>query len=248
MFSDIAYILLIFYLCHLSLIFFLCLSFFLFFFLMIRRPPRSTPLSLHDALPIFDDFARRPFNRLVGCRNYNRGNRQRIDIVTSRANYGFLDPAITFGHHIGFVGALVEPPISRVAAHQFSLDFFGVGLVEMLRRLGRLFLLFALHSLAYLGGHLAANVIRRIFAGVRDNHRDFARLDLFGCLENHLEKQWVNVVGARQQNVFLRTALAFAVDELVAILKVVVARNRFGHVIARIQRRAVQSFDQTDLV
>src|SRR3712207_8020532 len=26
----------------------------LFFFLMIRRPPRSTPLSLHDALPISD--------------------------------------------------------------------------------------------------------------------------------------------------------------------------------------------------
>src|SRR5258708_19423314 len=25
----------------------------LFFFLMIRRPPRSTPLSLHDALPIY---------------------------------------------------------------------------------------------------------------------------------------------------------------------------------------------------
>src|SRR3954467_8945639 len=25
----------------------------LFFFLMIRRPPRSTPLSLHDALPIW---------------------------------------------------------------------------------------------------------------------------------------------------------------------------------------------------
>src|SRR2546430_10299201 len=28
------------------------LSVSLFFFLMIRRPPRSTPLSLHDALPI----------------------------------------------------------------------------------------------------------------------------------------------------------------------------------------------------
>src|SRR3712207_8114699 len=27
---------------------------FLFFFLMIRRPPRSTLLSLHDALPILD--------------------------------------------------------------------------------------------------------------------------------------------------------------------------------------------------
>src|SRR3712207_8746254 len=30
-----------------------CLS--IFFFLMIRRPPRSTPLSLHDALPIYPD-------------------------------------------------------------------------------------------------------------------------------------------------------------------------------------------------
>src|SRR5260364_485806 len=28
-----------------------------FFFLMIRRPPRSTPLSLHDALPISDHLA-----------------------------------------------------------------------------------------------------------------------------------------------------------------------------------------------
>src|SRR5256885_4036469 len=31
------------------------LRFFHFFFLMIRRPPRSTPLSLHDALPICSD-------------------------------------------------------------------------------------------------------------------------------------------------------------------------------------------------
>ena len=180
--------------------------------------------------------------------NNDRRNRQGVDIVTSRANHGFLDPAITFGHDIGFVGALVEPPISRVAAHQFSLDFFRVGLVQMFRRLGRLFLLFALHSLAYFGGHLAANVIRRIFAGVRDNHRDFARLNLFRRLENHFEKQRVNVVGAGQQDVFLRTALAFAVDELMAILKVVVARNGFGHIVTRIQRRAIQSFDQTDLV
>src|SRR5947208_15376763 len=29
-------------------------SFFVFFFLIIRPPPRSTPLSLHDALPIFE--------------------------------------------------------------------------------------------------------------------------------------------------------------------------------------------------
>src|SRR5947209_13252182 len=28
--------------------------FLLFFFLMTRRPPRSTPLSLHDALPIWE--------------------------------------------------------------------------------------------------------------------------------------------------------------------------------------------------
>src|ERR1022692_5347682 len=34
-----------------------------FFFLMIRGPPRSTPLSLHDALPIsFDAFRRLTFS------------------------------------------------------------------------------------------------------------------------------------------------------------------------------------------
>src|SRR3712207_7237693 len=31
-----------------------------FFFLMIRRPPRSTPLSLHDALPIWGRRCPRP--------------------------------------------------------------------------------------------------------------------------------------------------------------------------------------------
>ena len=146
------------------------------------------------------------------------------------------------------MGALVEPPISRVAAHQFSLDFFGVSLVQMLRRLGRLFLLFALHSLAYFGGHLAANVIRRIFAGVRDNHRDFARLDLLRRFENYFKKQRIDVISAGQQNVLLRTALAFAIDELMAILKVVMARHGLSDVISGIQRRTVQSFDQTDLV
>src|ERR1051326_9635558 len=33
------------------------------FFLMIRRPPRSTPLSLHDALPISRGPSRRPPRR-----------------------------------------------------------------------------------------------------------------------------------------------------------------------------------------
>src|SRR5260370_23085859 len=38
---------------------------FFFFFLMIRRPPRSTPLSLHDALPIFNNFNCRGFGPLL---------------------------------------------------------------------------------------------------------------------------------------------------------------------------------------
>src|SRR5207249_11837534 len=45
-----------------------------------------------------------------------------------------------------------------------------------------------------------------------------------------------------------RRSSDLAVDELMAILKVVVARNGFGHIVTRIQRRAIQSFDQTDLV
>src|SRR5262245_65620832 len=43
------------------LVCFTVISFLSFFFLMIRRPPRSTPLSLHDALPI---FAGQPLVRL----------------------------------------------------------------------------------------------------------------------------------------------------------------------------------------
>src|SRR2546422_10698368 len=42
--SDLLLLLIDLYVVHLNL---------LFFFLMIRRPPRSTPLSLHDALPIW---------------------------------------------------------------------------------------------------------------------------------------------------------------------------------------------------
>src|SRR3712207_9574924 len=50
----------------------------LFFFLMIRRPPRSTPLSLHDALPIWD-------NRLILPKSsYRRqGLAPRCRLITS---------------------------------------------------------------------------------------------------------------------------------------------------------------------
>ena len=46
----------------------------------------------------------------------------------------------------------------------------------------------------------------------------------------------------------LRTALALTINELVTILKIVVARDRFGDVVAWIQWRTVQRFNQTDLV
>ena len=92
-------------------------------------------------------------------------------------------------------------------------------------RLRRLFFFFAFHPRADLRGHFAPYFIRRIFAGVRNNHGDFARLYLFRRFQNYFEQQRIDVIGAGQQNVFLWTTLSFAVDELVPILKIVVAGN-----------------------
>src|SRR5207249_4964420 len=90
--------------------------------------------------------------------------------------------------------------------------------------------------------------LRRIFAGVRNKYRDFARLNLLRRFENYFKKQRIDVISAGQQNVFLRTTLSLTIDELMTILKVVVSRHRLSDVISGIQRRTIQSFDQTDLV
>src|SRR5262249_50515807 len=50
------------------------------------------------------------------------------------------------------------------------------------------------------------------------------------------------------QQVFLRAALAAALNKLVAVLKVVMALHWRGDVIARVERRAVQRLDQSDIV
>jgi hypothetical protein len=42
--------------------------------------------------------------------------------------------------------------------------------------------------------------------------------------------------------------LAALADELMSILKIVVTRERFRHVVARVERSAVQSFDETNLI
>src|SRR6266699_6122488 len=61
------------------------LSAFFFFFLMIRRPPRSTPLSLHDALPIC--LETRFHARVAGNHDGNRvGIRLETDRKSTRLN------------------------------------------------------------------------------------------------------------------------------------------------------------------
>ena len=97
-------------------------------------------------------------------------------------------------------------------------------------------------------GHLPADFFRRIFADVRNNDGDFAGFDFLRRFRNHFEQQRVDVISAGQQDVFLRTALAALADELVSVLEVVVTRNRLGDVVARIERRAVECFDEADLV
>src|SRR3712207_6941334 len=50
-----------------------------FFFLMIRRPPRSTLFSLHDALPIYK--VRASTQELVGTRGTRRNSQTRRSAV-----------------------------------------------------------------------------------------------------------------------------------------------------------------------
>src|SRR3989442_2706946 len=54
---------------------------------------------------------------LVGCRNDDRRNGQRVHVVTTGADDGFLNAAITFGHDVGFVRAFIKPPVVRIAGH-----------------------------------------------------------------------------------------------------------------------------------
>src|SRR5256885_7118469 len=55
----------------------------LFFFLMIRRPPRSTLFSLHDALPI---YPRLPESRLPARRRARRPRgRSRRSVLSGRS-------------------------------------------------------------------------------------------------------------------------------------------------------------------
>src|SRR5215213_5149294 len=75
------------------------------------------------------NFTRSPFHRLVSRGNDDRADGQRVDIVTSGPNHGFLNTTITFRNDVSFVCALVESPIGRVARHQISLDLFGGALI-----------------------------------------------------------------------------------------------------------------------
>ena len=71
-------------------------------------------------------------------------------------------------------------------------------------------LLLLLEPLAHLVRHLAADVLGRVFADVRDDDGDLARLHLLRRLGDDLEDERVDVVGAGQEDVLLRPALAAA--------------------------------------
>ena len=86
-----------------------------------------------------------------------------------------------------------------------------------------LFLLFASPFSRVLRCHLTANLLGGVLARVGDYDGNFTRFHFLGAFENHFEEHRVNVVSAGQENVFLRTALPFTINELMAILEVVVA-------------------------
>src|SRR6185437_6567657 len=120
--------------------------------------------------------------------------------------------------------------------------------VEASRGLLYLLLFLALHPFSDLRGHLTPDFLGRIFADVRNDNCDFTRLNLLRCFGDDFEQQRIDVVSAGQQDVFLWTTLAAIADELVSVLEVVMACERFGHVIARVKRSAIQRLDETDLV
>src|SRR5262249_22945518 len=108
--------------------------------------------------------------------------------------------------------------------------------------------LLALHSLPHLCGHLAPDFIRRIFADVRNDDCYLTRLDLLRRFRNDFEQQRIDVVSTRQQHVLLRTALTTLANELVSVLEVVVAGDRFGNIVGLVEWSAVQSLHEAYLV
>ena len=99
--------------------------------------------------------------------------------------------------------AFVQPAVGRIVRQQFLLDQFKLGIfffqfIKARYGVVRMFVFLTLHALAHLTGHCPANVVRRVLAHVRDDNRDFARLNLFRRLRNHLKDQRIDVVGAGQ--------------------------------------------------
>ena len=68
------------------------------------------------------NFSRRPFHGLVGGRDDDRGDRQRIDVVATRSDDRLLNAAKTVRHDIGFVGAFIQSAVGRISGQQVSFD------------------------------------------------------------------------------------------------------------------------------
>src|SRR3712207_9536058 len=110
-----------------------------------------------------------------------------------------------------------RPPRSTLFPYTtlFRSPVLAGDLVEPLDGLRHLLVLLLLKPLAHLVGHLAPYLLGRVFADVRDDDGDLARLDLARRLGDDLEDERVDVVGAGQEDVALRPALAALRDELV---------------------------------
>src|SRR5678816_4198853 len=60
------------------------------------------------------DFAGRPLHGQVCRWNYDGADRERVYIIATRTDHGFLYAAITFRHHVGFVGPFIKPAVRRI--------------------------------------------------------------------------------------------------------------------------------------
>jgi hypothetical protein len=125
--------------------------------------------------------ARSPFDGLVRRRDDDGRDGQRVDVVAAGADDRFLYAAEAFGDDVSLVRALVEP--RSAGSPSSGLPDLGLRailvyeLVEARGGIRDVLLLLALHALAHFIRHLAAHFLARVFADVRDDDGDLARLD-----------------------------------------------------------------------
>src|SRR6185369_1610555 len=73
-------------------------------------------------------------------------------------------------------------------------------------------------------------------------------LNFLCAFRNYFEKERIDVVGTGKQNIFLWTTLATFANKFVSVLEIIVSGKRLSNVIAWIEWRTIECFDESNPV